>query len=220
MSVNKNLQKFLLQKISDMKIKKKDFIIKCGISKPTLNTMLRGASFNPKLTTITKLANFCNSSIDEMLGRDSKYYINKPKNFQQIDGALITKNLLSVVENTMTELNISVLKLANKINVNTKTLSMFLDPNVSATPGAATTLALANFLDASIDDMIGRRPSSRMQEQKQDIPKQLSSLSKQDLDKLSDIKHSVKSSAPQDQNIKKTTSTKHLNKQKDEGRSR
>lgn len=97
---------------------------------------------------------------------------------------------------------------------------MFLDPNVSATPGAATTLALANFLDASIDDMIGRRPPSRIQEQKQDIPKQLSSLSKQDLEKLSDIKHSVKSSAPQNQNNKQITSTKHLNKHKNEGRSR
>lgn len=87
-------------------------------------------------------------------------------------------------------------------------------------PGAATTLALANFLDTSIDDMIGRRPPSRTQEQKQDIPKQLSSFSKQDFEKLSDIKHSVKSSTPQNQNLKKTTSTKSFNKQKDEGRSR
>ncbi|MCC8419389.1 MAG: hypothetical protein LN590_07835, partial [Rickettsia endosymbiont of Glossina mortisans submortisans] len=107
-----------------------------------------------------------------------------------------------------------------KIGMSDRTLKMFLDPNVSATPGAATTLALANFLDASTDDMIGKRPPSRTQKQKLDIPKQLSSLSKQDLEKLSDIKHSVKSSASQNQNIKKTTSTKHLNKHKDEGRSR
>ncbi|MFV9852092.1 MAG: hypothetical protein AB8U43_07630 [Rickettsia aeschlimannii] len=68
--------------------------------------------------------------------------------------------------------------------------------------------------------MIGRREPSYVQQQMQDIPKQLSSLSKQDLEKLSDIKYSVNSSAPQNLNIKQTTSTKNLNKQKDEGRSR
>lgn len=68
--------------------------------------------------------------------------------------------------------------------------------------------------------MIGRREPSYIQQQKQDIPKQLSSLSKQDLEKLSDIKHSVKSSAPQNPDPKKTTSTKSLSKQKDQGRSR
>ena len=68
--------------------------------------------------------------------------------------------------------------------------------------------------------MIGRRPPSRTQEQKLDIPQQLSSLSKQDLEKLSDIKHYVKSSTSQSQNIKETTPTKSLSNQKDKGRNR
>ncbi|KHO02196.1 hypothetical protein [Rickettsia felis] len=80
----------------------------------------------------------------------------------------------------MTDLDISAYQLAKRIHVSSNTLNMFLDPNVSATPGAATTLALANFLDASIDDMIGRRPPSRTQETKaryyrnQTIPRFLS----------------------------------------------
>lgn len=68
--------------------------------------------------------------------------------------------------------------------------------------------------------MIGRRKPSYIQQQKLDIPKQLSSLSKQDLEKLSDIKNSVKSSTPQNQNIKNTAPTKSLSSQKGEGRSR
>ncbi|AAY62280.1 unknown (plasmid) [Rickettsia felis URRWXCal2] len=219
MSIGQNLQKFLTQKISDMKIKKKDFIMKCGIKQPVFNKILDGSLTNPKLTTITKLADFCNASIDEILGRAPKYYSSKKQTFNPINSHSITNNLLSVVKNTMTDLDISAYQLAKRIHVSSNTLNMFLDPNVSATPGAATTLALANFLDASIDDMIGRRPPSRTQEQKRDIPNQLSSLFKQDLEKLSDIKHSVKSSAAQNQNIKKTTSIKHLNKHKDEGRS-
>ncbi|AJQ52490.1 hypothetical protein [Rickettsia conorii] len=169
---------------------------------------------------ITKLANFCNTSIDEILGRDPRYYKNKTKNFQHTDSGIIAENLLSVVQNTMTDLNISAAQLSNRIYVSTNTLVKFLARGAKSVPGAATTLALANFLDTSIDDMIGRRPPSRTQEQKQDIPKQLSSFSKQDFEKLSDIKHSVKSSTPQNQNLKKTTSTKSFNKQKDEGRSR
>ena len=194
--------------------------MKCGLTQPIFNKMMQGRFSNPKLTTITKLANFCNSSVDEVLGREPKFYTDKPKDFQQIDSDIIANNLLSVVQKTMTDLNISASQLSNRIYVSSATLVQFLEKGTRSVPGAATTLALANFLDASIDDMIGRRPTSRTQEQKLDIPKQLSSLSKQDLEKLSDIKHSVKSSAPQNQNLKKTTSTKHLNKHKDEGRSR
>jgi len=220
MSVGKNLQQFLTHKISDMKIKKKDFIMKCGISQSVFNKMLDGSFSNPKLTTVTKLADFCNASIDEILGRDPKHYSSKKQTFIPIDSSSIEHNLLSVVQDTMQKLDLSAYQLSRKIHIDGRTLDMFLDPNVSATPGAATTLALANFLDASIDDMIGRRSPSRTQEQKLDIPKQLSSLSKQDLEKLSDIKGSLKSSAPQNQNIKKTTSTKSLSNQKSESRSR
>lgn len=220
MSVGKNLQQFLTQQISDMKIKKKDFIMKCGISQSVFNKMLDGSFSNPKLSTITKLADFCNASIDEILGRDPKYYSSRKQTFNPVDANSITKHLLKVITKTMANRSISAYQLSRQMHVDGRTLDMFLDPKVSATPGAATTLALANFLDASIDDMIGRREPSYIQQQKQDIPKQLSSLSKQDLEKLSDIKHSVKSATSQDQNFKKTTSTKHLNNQKDGGRSR
>ncbi|BBJ32459.1 MULTISPECIES: helix-turn-helix domain-containing protein [spotted fever group] len=220
MSLGKKIQEFLTQQIENMKIKKKDFIMKCGLTQPIFNKMMQGRFSNPKLTTLTKLANFCNTSIDEILGRDPRYYKNKTKNFQHTDSGIIAENLLSVVQNTMTDLNISAAQLSNRIYVSTNTLVKFLERGAKSVPGAATTLALANFLDTSIDDMIGRRPPSRTQEQKQDIPKQLSSFSKQDFEKLSDIKHSVKSSTPQNQNLKKTTSTKSFNKQKDEGRSR
>ena len=219
MSLGENLQQFLTHKISDIKIKRKELLTKCGLNQSIFNKMLDGSFSNPKLTTVTKLADFFHCSIDEILGRDPKYYSSQKQTFTPVDSHSITNNLLSVVKNTMTDLDISAYQLAKRIHVSSNTLNMFLDPNVSATPGAATTLALANFLDASIDDMIGRRPPSRTQEQKRDIPNQLSSLFKQDLEKLSDIKHSVKSSAAQNQNIKKTTSIKHLNKHKDEGRS-
>lgn len=62
---------------------------------------------------ITKLANFCNTSIDEILGRDPRYYKNKTKNFQHTDSGIIAENLLSVVQNTMTDLNISAAQLSN-----------------------------------------------------------------------------------------------------------
>ena len=220
MSLGENLQQFLTHKISDIKIKRKELLMKCGLNQSIFNKMLDGSFSNPKLTTVTKLADFFHCSIDEILGRDPKYYASKKQTFHPINSHSITNNLLSVVQDTMQELDISAYQLAKRIHVSSNTLNMFLDPNVSATPGAATTLALANFLDASIDDMIGRRPPSRTQEQKQEIPKQLSSLSKQDLEKLSNTKHSVKSSAPQNQNIKNTTSAKSLSDQKDEGRSR
>ncbi len=220
MSLGKNIQEFLTQQISDMKIKKKDFFMKCGLTSPVFNKMIKGKLSNPKLSTLTKVADFCNVSIDEILGRDSKYYSTKPKAFVTTTHNSITKNLTSLINHHMQQLKLSPIQLSSRIGVSDRTLLMFLDPNISATPGAATTLALANFLDASIDDMIGRRPPTRTQEQKPDIPKQLSSLSKQDLEKLSDIKHSVKSSAPQNQNLKNTTSTKSLNNQKDGGRSR
>lgn len=220
MSLGKNIQEFLTQKISDMQIKKKDFFMKCGIDGSVFNKMIKGKFSNPKLSTLAKVADFCNVSIDEILGRDSKYYNAEQKAFLTVTPNTIAANLTSLVKDTMQQLKLSPIQLSSKIGVSDRTLKMFLDPNVSATPGAATTLALANFLDASIDNMIGRRPPSRTQEQKQDIPKQLSLLSKQDLKKLSDIKHSVKSSAPQNQNLKKTTSAKSLSNQKDGGRSR
>lgn len=219
MSVGKNLQQFLTHKISDMKIKKKDFIMKCGINQPIFNKILNGTLSNPRVATLTKLADYFQVSLDEILGRDTKYYNSKPKFFLPVNHHAITKNLTSIVKTTMKKHGLSPIQLSLKIGMSDRTLKMFLDPNVSATPGAATTLALADFLDVSIDDMIGRRPPSPTQEQKLDIPKQLSSISNQDLEKLSDIKYSVKSSTPQNQNTKKTTSTKSLSNQKDGGRS-
>jgi transcriptional regulator with XRE-family HTH domain len=170
MSLGKNIQAFLTLQINDMKIKKKDFFMKCGINGSIFNKMIKGTFSNPKLSTLTKLADFCNSSIDEILGRDPKYYNSKQKVFLTVTPNTIAENLTSLVKDKMKQLNLSPIQLSSKIGVSDRTLKMFLDPNVSATPGAATTLALANFLDVSIDDIIGRRPPSRTQKQKLDIP--------------------------------------------------
>lgn len=72
----------------------------------------------------------------------------------------------------MQQFKFSPIQLLSRIDVSDRTLLMFLDPNVSATPGAAATHSPYKlFLDASRDDMIGIRSPSRMQEQKIDIPK-------------------------------------------------
>lgn len=149
MSLGKNIQDFLTQQIADMQIKKKDFIMKCGLTTPVFNKMIKGRFSNTKLTTIAKVADFCNVSIDEILGSDPKYYRTKPKAFLNTTHNSITENLTSLVNNQMQQLKLSPIQLSSRIEVSGQTLLRFLDPNVSATPGggalSATTLALANF---------------------------------------------------------------------------
>ena len=50
MSLGENLQQFLTHKISDIKIKRKELLMKCGLKQSIFNKMLDGSFSNPKLT--------------------------------------------------------------------------------------------------------------------------------------------------------------------------
>ncbi|WP_395476620.1 hypothetical protein [Rickettsia endosymbiont of Pantilius tunicatus] len=54
--------------------------------------MLDGSFSNPKLSTLTKLADFCNASIDEILGCDPKYYSSRKQTSNPVDANSITKH--------------------------------------------------------------------------------------------------------------------------------
>ncbi|WP_422229878.1 helix-turn-helix domain-containing protein [Rickettsia endosymbiont of Halotydeus destructor] len=75
MSLATKIKKFLEKKFEEHNLKRKDFVQESKIPYSTVTRIMKataesGREFNPEIDTILKIADYFNSTMDEVIGRE------------------------------------------------------------------------------------------------------------------------------------------------------
>lgn len=212
MSLKYSVAKFLKQKLQEKKLNKKAFSQDSGINYKTIMPITLGQKSNPHIKTLIKFANYFNCSLDEVMGRDPKYYdkIQKNNYDKYFDPETIDANLKKFILTQTKQHNITLNKLSLDIGFNGGFIADFIkEHRVFNSLGSNAILALANYFDSSVDQIIGRNKS---QEQSINITQSLQTLPTDDFKKLDRIKQNI--STPQPKSEVKTISISNINTKK------
>jgi transcriptional regulator with XRE-family HTH domain len=169
MALISKIQAFLQQKsIKKDKAKRKDFTKNSGISKTTVSKIINASQLNPDLSTILKIADYFNCSLDEVLGRKKEYY-KKSKNykFNYISLDAIYNNLRDFINTKLKEKkDINSYKLSEDCGFSSNAIRHFIkENNPQKVLGISIIVALADYFKVSIDEMIGRISPSNQESQ-------------------------------------------------------
>ncbi|WP_375319052.1 helix-turn-helix domain-containing protein [Candidatus Tisiphia endosymbiont of Oplodontha viridula] len=151
-----HVQKFLIQKLSEYKLKKKEFAVKINIPYSTITNIFNTKHIIPELITLLKIANYFDCSVDKILGR-TKY--SKTNLYNNIDMVLndITGNLRNFINDKIQEQNLNPYILSSDISLGKTVIYDFIKKNsklkMLSTPAV---ISLADYFQVSVDEMIGR----------------------------------------------------------------
>lgn len=163
MNVSNNIKKFLYKNIDNSDISRKEFCITAGIPYSTLSNLIHSISPNPDFITIVKIANYFNCAVDQVVGR-RKFLpsINLIVSFNNPDLNDINSNLRNFLKAKLSQDNISPYLLSKNIGFSKTTIHCFLKANSPYKMLSTNViLALANYFNVSVDDMIGRYPTTK-----------------------------------------------------------
>lgn len=156
MNITNIVQNFLILKFDNKNIKKKDFVLKSGISYPTLYRIMHLTGPKLDFKTILKIANYFNCSVDEVLGR-VLYKQNQTFNPIEIVLSSYNSNLRCFIKNKIREQNLDLCTLSKELGFyDTSILKFVHTTSDNRTLSSPIILAIANFFKTSIDLMIGR----------------------------------------------------------------
>ncbi|MCC8419244.1 MAG: helix-turn-helix transcriptional regulator [Rickettsia endosymbiont of Glossina mortisans submortisans] len=169
MSIITQLESFLQERFKNDKTLKKELILNAKISAPTISKILSKKYRNPRLPVILKLADYFKCSIDEVLGREN--FINDNKNINFVSLEKVTFNLRKYIQNKIDKLKLNKYQLGIDLGFNEHIIFDFIkDESNQKTLGAAAIIALADYFEVSIDEMIGRvSPSNQESQQTTEI---------------------------------------------------
>lgn len=125
MFLGKKLQKFFKLTIQEKKIKRKEFQESTNIDVSTTNNIVNGRCRNPTLMTLVKIADYFNCSIDEVIGRNKKYYLSS-QNYKNLTNDYMMNSLKEFIQHKLTETNLSKIQLAKTIELSKKYSLNFL----------------------------------------------------------------------------------------------
>ena len=162
MNVSGNIKKFLKLKLKDRKLKRKDFVQGSGIPSSTLGNITKSEHYSPVLKTIITIANYFECSMDEVVGRNIHISLNTENyKFQIIDSERIGINLKIFLTEKVKKLNLNSYKLSRELGFNEHIIHDFIkEDSLQQTLGSAVTIALADYFQVSVDEMIGRIDSA------------------------------------------------------------
>lgn len=150
------IQEFLKRKFDELKFKRKDIVKDTNISYPTICKIMNLSQPNPEIDTILKIANYFNCPIDEVIGRN-KYVIQDKYEFIYISIEDISANLRSFINKKVQEHNLNSYKLGRYIGFSENPIQDFIKENSPQKKlSSAVTVALADYFQVSLDEMIGR----------------------------------------------------------------
>lgn len=151
-----NIQIFLEQKLKDNNINRKSFALESGIPYSTITHLIKGFNNNPSIMTITKIANFFNCSIDEVLGRESIYY--EVHNYNDIvNQEIVNLNIKNFLLVRLQKQNINIHKLSIELGFSYNSLYNFVHRKISRKAmNSDMILKISNYFNISIDKMVGR----------------------------------------------------------------
>lgn len=156
MCLGKKLQKFFNLKIQEKKIKRKEFQESTNIDVSTTNNIVNGRCRNPTLMTLVKIADYFNCSIDEVIGRNKKYYLFS-QNYKNLTNDYMMNSLKEFIQHKLTETNLSKIQLAKTIGLSEKVFFKFLDnKGTQKNLSTITILILADHFNISIDSILNR----------------------------------------------------------------
>ena len=183
----KVVQSFIKKNIDNSNLSGVELSKKIGVSTPLVSSLINARKPYPAFSSIIKIANAFNSSIDEVLGKNDIAPSNKlfiPISEDQAINNL--KNYINLHVNNPTEA-------AENAGVGTNTIKSFLDDTHSKkTLSIGVIYKLSDHLNVSIDEMVGRVSPSKekaVEQLKTTVITGITNIS--DLDKLKQIKASV-----------------------------
>jgi len=156
MSVINQLESFLQEKFKNDKALKKGLILHAKISAPTISKILSKKYRNPRLPIILKLADYFKCLVDEVLGREN-FVNDTKKNINFISLEKVTFNLRKYIQDKIDKLKLNKYQLGIDLGFNEHIIFDFIkDESNQKTLGTAVIIALADYFEISIDEMIGR----------------------------------------------------------------
>ena len=148
-----NISNFLKQKMREGNINRKELSLKTNLSYNSIRNLEQGNKQNPSVETILKVADYFNTSIDEVV-------TNKKTNVIPIIKVSAQEAILKLkefIKNKLQQNNIKPHVLAKSIGVGYETINDFIHPiPKKQSLGTATVFKIADHWDVSIDEMIGR----------------------------------------------------------------
>lgn len=160
MSISLNIQQFLHSKLKALKLSRQDLIKGSGLTPSGVCGLMNAEYINPTLGSIIKIANFFNCSIDEVLGRDQYIKFSNTTCFHPLTQQDIIKNIKNVLSTELKNRNITGSQLSKSCGIGKDTVSKYLNhTDVHYMFSIKTILAISEFLNLSIDTMIGRNNS-------------------------------------------------------------
>ncbi|KHO02164.1 hypothetical protein JS61_08035 (plasmid) [Rickettsia felis] len=157
MSISKNIQLFLTLRLRELKLKRQDFIKGSNISNTVTSKLLNATQINPSFTTILKIANYFNCSIDEVIGRKSNILTKSNKYKLNLTQTELSTNLKKFIKNKLTAHNMSPYHLSKTLQLGETIIFTFLNnKNNTKIFSSRILITLADYFDVPIDKMVGR----------------------------------------------------------------
>ncbi|WP_375331211.1 helix-turn-helix domain-containing protein [Candidatus Tisiphia endosymbiont of Oplodontha viridula] len=160
MALVHQIQIFLTNKLKDNNLKRKTFAQESNILYQTVCNIINSIGANPELETILKIANYFKCSMNEVIGRNEYVSINQKNcNFQIISSEDINTNLRHFLNKKLKERNINPYQLGITMGFSQYVIPKFLKESNSLS--SAVTVALADYFQVSLDEMVGRIVSTK-----------------------------------------------------------
>lgn len=143
--------------LAERKMSLSAFEKEAGIETGTLRYILTGALKEPSIKVIMSLADTLKCPIDELMGREPPFDTKDtplPKPPLPSPTACLVENIKKILLRD----SLSIASLERKAGLNQNTLSVILQGKTKS-PTIETVYALANALECSLDELLGRTPS-------------------------------------------------------------
>ena len=154
--LSKDIQSFLTTKLKKHKLSKKEFSQLSNIPYRGVCSLINEERLYPEIYTLTKIADFFNCQIDQILNR--KQFIDKTLEIKiGLTEDYLMTSLKKYIQEQLLAKSIKPIKLGREIGFSIISISEFIKPNSKQKKlGTPIVFALANYFDVSIDSMIGR----------------------------------------------------------------
>ena len=147
--------KILKKKLIKEHLTRKIIAIESGISYSKICDLVIAKYTSPELKTLLEIANYFNCAIDEIIGRN--HYIKNKQIFYKISAQDMIVNLKQFLIKKIKENNLNSYTLSKNTSLSNNAIRYFLkESNTNKTLGSAVTVALADYFQVSLDEMIGR----------------------------------------------------------------
>ncbi|WP_425362198.1 helix-turn-helix domain-containing protein [Candidatus Tisiphia endosymbiont of Mystacides longicornis] len=159
MTLSQQVQIFLKQQLKENHLKRKYFVQKSGIPPSTVGKLIKAEYRNIGLKTLLCIANYFKCSIDRVICRISYVLPHEEKQeFFNISIDDVNANLRHFLCRKLKEQNLNPYKLAKKCGFSETAIFNFIKENNNAKKslGSAVTIALADYFQISLDEMVGR----------------------------------------------------------------